>query len=121
MSNLSKEEIAEALERTTKIKADTGYSSIDILRPQPGDIVVGHFPPWEYDIDTMQQVHSSFSSILPDEVSLISIFDDMDFECLSRSEYIRHMFDDMDLKLGRQEFIRALRDELFRLDGDDLK
>ena len=119
MSNLSYNELKEAFERTKRLKEE--YSKMDILRLQPGDVVVAYFNIDEIDIETAQQMHKALIGIIPDKVSVITMPDCAQVLAYDKDQYAKEMLNDMYIGLGRDKYIEVLRDELDRIDGDDLK
>ena len=119
MSNVSYNELKEAFEKTEKLKE--GYSEMSVLRPQPGDIVAAYFNWNEIDIEQAAEMHRCLTQIMPDKVSVITIPDASSLVVYGLKQFTTEMFYLIEHQIGRKEYIKALRDELDRVDGDDLK
>ena len=119
MSNLSYNELKEAFERTKQIEGE--YSEMSILHLQPGDIVVAYFNWNEIDVEQAANMHKALTQIIPEKVSAITMPDNTYLVAYDKTDFIKEMFFNMDQVLGRKEFIDALKTELCRIDGDDLK
>jgi len=124
MSNLSYNELKEAFERTknieaTKIKED--YSNISILHPQPGDIVVAYLNFNEINIEQAADMHRCLTEVMPDEVSVVTVPDAASLIAYNSKQFTTEMFNAIERCIGREEYIKVLKNELDRIDGDDLK
>ena len=96
-------------------------SEIDILRCQPGDIIVAYFNWHEFSVTTAKDMHNSLKEIAPKDVTVVTIPDDTYLVDYSQDQYIQEMLGLIDQNVDRNKYIQALRAELSRIDGDDLK
>ena len=119
MSNLSYNELKEAFERTKKIKGE--YSEINILRPQPGDIVVAYFNLGEIDVEQAVEMHKALTQVMPDQVSVVTMPDASMLLDYDEEHYIEEMLFQMRTNLKHDTYVEALRAELAKIDGDDCK
>lgn len=97
------------------------YSSMDVLRLHPKDIVVAYFNIDEIDIETVQEMHKALTGIMPDGVSVVTMPDCTQVLAYDKDQYAKEILNNMYIGLGRDKYIEVLRNELDRIDGDDLK
>ena len=119
MSNLSYNELKEAFEKTKKVKGE--YSEMDILRPQPGDVVVAYFNFDEIDVEQAVEMHKALTQVIPEQVSVVTMPDACILLDYDEEHYIEEMFFQMRTNLKHDTYVEALRAELAKIDGDDCK
>ena len=97
------------------------YSEIDILRLQPKDIVVAYFNWHEIDVEAATEMHKSLVKVMPDNVTVLTMPDDSYLAAYGPEEGVTEILRYIDQNVDRKVYIEALRAELNRIDGDDLK
>ena len=116
-----KREIVEQLKRNTIKEENNGYDSIEYIRPLIGDIIVAYYNMEELEHDIVRDMHEFLTKVFPKN-NVVSLPDVYTIQACDKPEFARIVFSILEhIFNGHREYIDLLRNELDRIDGDDLK
>lgn len=96
------------------------YSNMDILRLQKDDVLVAYFDWNEIDIEQAVEMHNALTQVLPKGVSVVTMPDIVSLLGYDKETFTTEMLFQIEKVLGKETYIEALKNELARINNEDL-
>ena len=98
------------------------YVDISTMNPNPGDYIIAYYERYDMDVMEMSRMHTTLCNAFPNNTVISIPMPDMYLEDMTKNEAAAMLLKLLqDVAYNQRDYIEILRDELDRVDGDDLR